>query len=93
VLKIDIEGSEYAVLNTLLQSGVLCRRVTDLFVEWHDVPENKQGQRRQPDPQTPQSEPPNGRLGAPVYVSDAADVLGVECVRSLSLSWSRLQNN
>ena len=35
-----VEGSEYAVLRRLLESGVLCRRVTDLFVEWHDVDKN-----------------------------------------------------
>lgn len=40
VLKIDIEGSEYAVLQRLLHSGVLCRRVTDLFVEWHEQSTN-----------------------------------------------------
>ncbi|KOO29870.1 hypothetical protein Ctob_008777 [Chrysochromulina tobinii] len=40
VLKVDVEGSEYAVLRRLIESGVLCRRVTDVFVEWHDQAAN-----------------------------------------------------
>jgi FkbM family methyltransferase len=47
VLKIDIEGSEYAVLTALLNHSVFCRRVSDLFVEWHDInePAHKQTHR------------------------------------------------
>jgi FkbM family methyltransferase len=42
VLKIDIEGSEFTVLRHLLESGVMCRRVSHLFVEWHATsPESK----------------------------------------------------
>jgi hypothetical protein len=37
---VDVEGSEYAVLRRLIESGVLCRRVTDVFVEWHDQAAN-----------------------------------------------------
>jgi FkbM family methyltransferase len=43
VLKIDIEGSEFAVLRDLLISGALCRFVTDLFVEWHGTREGDPG--------------------------------------------------
>lgn len=45
VLKVDIEGSEYTVLRHLLRSGVLCRRVSHLFVEWHDTGENGEAHR------------------------------------------------
>lgn len=34
VLKIDIEGSEFAVIRQLLEMDML-RKVTDIFVEWH----------------------------------------------------------
>jgi len=34
---VDVEGSEYSILRRLIESGVLCRRVTDVFVEWHDL--------------------------------------------------------
>ena len=36
-----MEGSEYSILRRLIESGVLCRRVTDVFVEWHDQDANK----------------------------------------------------
>lgn len=35
VLKIDIEGKEYDVLEKLLNSGILKERVKKLYVEWH----------------------------------------------------------
>jgi FkbM family methyltransferase len=34
ILKLDIEGSEYRVLESLIASGV-CRKVNQLLVEWH----------------------------------------------------------
>mmetsp|Transcript_31271 Transcript_31271/g.51782 ORF Transcript_31271/g.51782 Transcript_31271/m.51782 type:complete len:282 (+) Transcript_31271:172-1017(+) len=36
VLKLDVEGLEFELLRELLISGVLCRVVDDLFIEWHD---------------------------------------------------------
>ena len=35
-LKVDIEGTEFPVMRHLLMSGVLCRRVHNLWVEWHN---------------------------------------------------------
>lgn len=35
ILKVDIEGKEYDVLNKLLNTGMLQERVSKLFVEWH----------------------------------------------------------
>jgi FkbM family methyltransferase len=35
ILKIDIEGKEYDILDRLLDTGFLQRRVDLLFVEWH----------------------------------------------------------
>lgn len=35
ILKIDIEGKEYDVLDRLLSTGFLTERVDKLFVEWH----------------------------------------------------------
>lgn len=35
VLKIDVEGYEFHLLRSLVPSGVLCRRVSDLLIEWH----------------------------------------------------------
>ena len=34
-LKLDVEGSEYDILRDLLMSGVLCRHVENLWVEFH----------------------------------------------------------
>ena len=34
-LKLDVEGSEYDILRDLMLSGVLCRRVETLWVEFH----------------------------------------------------------
>ena len=34
-LKLDVEGSEYDILRDLMMSGVLCRRVETLWVEFH----------------------------------------------------------
>ena len=34
-LKLDVEGSEYDILRDLLMSGVLCKRVKNLWVEFH----------------------------------------------------------
>ena len=34
-LKVDVEGMEHLVLRDLLLSGVLCERVSNLWVEWH----------------------------------------------------------
>ena len=34
-LKIDVEGSEFTMLRELIGSGVLCDRVEDLWIEWH----------------------------------------------------------
>ena len=34
-LKLDVEGSEYDILRDLLMSGVLCKRVENLWVEFH----------------------------------------------------------
>ena len=43
VLKVDVEGYEFHLLRSLVSSGVLCRRVSDLLIEWH-------GPRRSPAP-------------------------------------------
>jgi FkbM family methyltransferase len=34
ILKLDIEGSEYQVLESLIQSGA-CRRINQIVLEWH----------------------------------------------------------
>lgn len=34
-LKLDVEGSEYDILRDLMMSGVLCKRVETLWVEFH----------------------------------------------------------
>lgn len=34
-LKLDVEGSEYDILRDLMMSGVLCRSVSTLWVEFH----------------------------------------------------------
>ncbi|MFL6589867.1 MAG: FkbM family methyltransferase [Chthoniobacterales bacterium] len=34
ILKLDVEGAEYAILEKLLRDGLL-RRVAHLFIEWH----------------------------------------------------------
>ena len=36
-LKLDVEGSEYDILRDLLMSGVLCKRVETLWVEFHST--------------------------------------------------------
>jgi len=36
-LKLDVEGAEANVLRNMLLSGVLCRRVHNLWVEWHSA--------------------------------------------------------
>ena len=41
-MKMDIEGSEFAVLSRLLSAGVLCR-LDAAAIEWHD--ERKKGTR------------------------------------------------
>ena len=40
-LKMDIEGSEEEVVRDLISSGVLCERVSNLWVEWHDTGKHK----------------------------------------------------
>ena len=35
VLKLDVEGSEYEIINDLLQTGSF-KRIKELYVEWHD---------------------------------------------------------
>lgn len=35
VIKMDIEGSEFEVLNEMLRRGILCRGVSYLSLEWH----------------------------------------------------------
>lgn len=34
-LKLDVEGSEYAILRDLMMSGVMCKHVENLWVEFH----------------------------------------------------------
>lgn len=40
IIKIDAEGSEYAILRDLLRHEDVLQRVKQLLVEWHDVPDN-----------------------------------------------------
>lgn len=35
VLKLDVEGSEYEIVNDLLQKGSI-NRIKELYIEWHD---------------------------------------------------------
>lgn len=35
VIKLDIEGAEYNVVEDLIQTGVI-KKVNELFIEWHD---------------------------------------------------------
>jgi len=35
-LKVDVEAFEYELLRDLIATGVLCQKVEDLFVEWHE---------------------------------------------------------
>jgi len=35
-LKLDVEGTEFTMVRDLLVSGVLCERVDNLWIEWHD---------------------------------------------------------
>jgi FkbM family methyltransferase len=40
VVKMDIEGSEYALLNRLLDDGTDAQ-MTELVIEWHDYPDDE----------------------------------------------------
>ena len=42
-LKLDVEGSEYDILRDLLMSGVLCKRVQTLWVEFHGAQDATMG--------------------------------------------------
>ena len=42
-LKLDVEGSEYDILRDLLMSGVLCKRVQTLWVEFHGAQDATRG--------------------------------------------------
>jgi hypothetical protein len=35
IVKLDIEGAEYEVIESLLESGAI-NRINELFIEWHD---------------------------------------------------------
>ena len=35
VVKLDIEGAEYEVIESMLNSGAI-NRVNELYIEWHD---------------------------------------------------------
>ena len=35
VVKLDIEGAEYEVIESILDSGTITR-INELFIEWHD---------------------------------------------------------
>ena len=39
-LKLDVEGSEYEILRDVVMTGVLCRYVGTLWVEFHSIPED-----------------------------------------------------
>jgi FkbM family methyltransferase len=36
ILKIDVEGAEYDLLDTLLSSGIACKKISGIIVEFHN---------------------------------------------------------
>lgn len=42
-MKLDVEGSEYDILRNILLSGVLCKRVHTLWVEFHEARDASEG--------------------------------------------------